>query len=160
MRIHSLDKIKRLKELRKNGYSINELVREFSIPKTTVWHHIHSIVVEPKYVSLLKSKRGGSALKKQKNWQISKELAENLLHSPNRECVMVLAMLYWAEGSKKECVFTNSDSRMIDLYIKIIVKVFNIAKDRIVPTVRIFSGMDERKCLDYWAKVIDFPKDR
>ena len=69
MKIHSSEKLKKLKKLRKKGYSINELVRELSIPKTTVWHHVHNIKIAPKYISLLRSKIGGSHQKKREKFR-------------------------------------------------------------------------------------------
>lgn len=160
MRIHSLAKIKKLKELRKKGYSINELVRKLSIPKTTVWHHIHNIILTPKYLALLKSKIGGSHQRKEKNWATARKVAKEILKSANREYVIAFTMLYWAEGSKNSCDFVNSDGRMINLCINILVKVFNVSKDRLTPTIRIFSGMDEKKCLNYWSKITGLPKSR
>jgi len=160
MRIHSLEKIKKLKELRKKGYSINELVRELSIPKTTVWHHIQGIEITPKYLSLLRSKIGGSRQKKEKNLEIARQLAKEILKSSNREYIIAFTMLYWAEGSKKSCDFVNSDGRMINLCINILVKIFNISKDRLTPTIRIFSGMDKKECLNYWSKITGLPKSR
>lgn len=160
MKIHSDEKIKKLKELRRKGYSINELVRDLSIPKTTVWHHIQKVTVDPQYVSLLRSKIGGSRRRKEKNLKIAEELAKKMLSSPNREYLIILTMLYWAEGCKKACEFINSDGRMVDLYVKIIVKIFDIPKERITPTIRIISGMDKKECLDYWSKITGLPKER
>src|SRR3989344_9244017 len=93
MRVHSLNKIKKLKELRKKGYSINELVNKLSIPKTTVWHHINNVVVPPKYLSILKSKIGGSSKRKQKNLEIADNLAKEILKSRKREYIIAFARL-------------------------------------------------------------------
>ena len=160
MKIHSDQKIKKLKDLRRKGYSINELMAELSMPKTTVWHHIQKVAVDPEYVSVLKAKIGGSRKRREKNLKIAKELAEKMINSPNREYLIILSMLYWAEGCKKACEFINSDGRMVDLYVKIIVKIFNIPKERITPTIRIFSGMDKTECLNYWSKITRLPKER
>ncbi|MFA5776937.1 MAG: hypothetical protein WC906_00625 [Parcubacteria group bacterium] len=152
MRIHSSEKIKKLKELRKIGYSIPELVKKLSIPKTTVWHHIHNVKVLPAYVSVLNSKRGGSAKRKQQNIELAKEKAINLLKNPERELYIAIAMLYWSEGSKKVCEFINSDGKMIQVYLKILRDYLNISNDSIGITIRYFSGMDRDKCLKYWSK--------
>lgn len=160
MKIHSDEKIKKLKELRRKGYSINELVRDLSIPKTTVWHHIKKVVVDPQYVSLLKSKIGGSRKRREKNLKIAEDSAKKMLNSANREYLLALAMLYWAEGCKNACEFVNSDGRMVDLYVKIIVKIFDIPKERITPTIRIISNMDKKECLEYWSKITGLPKDK
>ena len=160
MRVHSDEKIKKLKELRRKGYSINELVRDLSIPKTTIWHHIQKVEVDPQYVSVLRAKIGGSRKRKEKRIKIAEESAKKLLDSPNREYLIILSMLYWAEGCKGAFNFVNSDGRMVDLYVKILVKIFGISKDRIIPTMRIYSQMDKTECLKYWSKVVGLPKDR
>ncbi|MCX6723508.1 MAG: hypothetical protein NT094_05640 [Candidatus Staskawiczbacteria bacterium] len=160
MRVHSIEKIKKLKELRRKGHSINELVKELSIPKTTVWHHIQKVVVDPEYVSFLRSKIGGSRSRKEKNLKIAEELAKKMLNSPNREYLIILTMLYWAEGCKKAFNFVNSDGRMVDLFVKILIKIFGIPKENITPTMRIYSQMDRKKCLDYWSKITGLPKAR
>ena len=160
MQVHSVEKIKELKRLRKRGYSINEIVARLSIPKTTVWHHIRNVPVLPQYASLLKSKRGGSAARKQKNWRRAKEHAEELLKSPNKNLSIAIAMLYWGEGNKKRCEFINSDGRMIRSYLLILRRVFNIQEKDIMPTLRIFSGMSRTECLNYWSNVTKIPPNR
>ena len=161
MKIHSAEKIKKLKELRRTGHSINEIVRDLSIPKTTVWHHIKKVIVDPEYVSLLKSKiSSGSRCRREKKLKIAEELARKILNSSDREYLIVLAMLYWAEGCKKAFNFVNSDGRMVDLFVKILIKTFGVDKERIIPTMRIYSHMDRKECLNYWVKVTGLPKDR
>jgi hypothetical protein len=158
MRIHSLEKIEKIKKLRKRGYSINELVEKFSVPKTTIWHHIHKIKVLPLYVPLLNSKRGGSTKRKNEKIRIADEEASELLKGKNRESLIALAMLYWGEGSKGACEFINSNGEIIELYLKVIREVLNIPNKSIKATMRIFTGMDEIECLRYWSKITRIPK--
>ncbi len=153
MRIHSVEKIKELKRLRKKGLSINELVTKLSIPKTTVWHHIHNIKVSQKYILILKGKRGGSAKRKRINLEEALEYAQKLLQNPTRELSIIIAMLYWGEGSKKRCEFINSDGRMIKTYLIVLRNVFNIQEEFIKPTMRIYSGMNKKECLNYWSRI-------
>ena len=157
MRIHSIEKIKKLRRLRKRGYSINELVSELSIPKTTVWHHIKDVKVLPKYIPLLKSKRGGSAKRKEFNWKKAQENAHRLLKSKHRELAIVMAMLYWGEGSKKSLELINSDGRIIQSYLLSLRKVFKVPEKDIKPVLRIFSGMNRNQCLNYWSKITKIP---
>ncbi len=37
-------------------------------------------------------------------------------------------------------------------------KIFNIPKKSIKPTLRIFSGMSEKECLNYWSRVTKIAK--
>lgn len=160
MRIHSIEKIKELKRLRRRGLSINELVERLSIPKTTVWHHIRAVRILPQYALILKSKQGGSAKRKEKNWEQAKKYAQDLLQSPSRDFIIILAMLYWGEGSKRGCEFINSDGRIIRSYLIILRKILKIPENTIKPTMRIFSGMDKKECLSYWSKITEIPKDK
>lgn len=160
MRIHSLEKIEELKKLRRKGYSINELATTLSIPKTTVWHHIHNIQVLPKYFKILNAKRGGSAKRAQKKWEKAQTTARKLLQGPNKDFLIAIAMLYWGEGSKKVCEFINSDGKMIKLYLVILRKVFSIPEKIIKPTMRIFSGMNKKECLNYWSSITKISKHR
>lgn len=151
MRVHSLQKIQRIKELRKLGHSINELAEKLSVPKTTVWHHIREVKVLPKYLPVLNAKRGGSRKIKEKNLQIAKEKAKILLQGSNKKLAIALAMLYWGEGSKKVCEFINSNGKMIQVYLKILRDYLNIPNNSIKVTIRYFSGMNKNKCLNYWS---------
>lgn len=160
MRKHQKNIIEKLKNLRRKGYSINELVKQFSIPKTTVWHHVHKIKVSPKYFSRWRAKYGGSAVRAQKNWEKSRAEAKKLLQSKNKDLAIALAMLYWGEGSKKVCEFINSDGKMIQIYLKIIRNVFSVPNKMIKPTMRIFSGMNKNECLQYWSQITKIPKNR
>lgn len=160
MQVHSIEKIKELKKLRRKGLSINELVIKLSIPKSTVWHHIHDIKVLPKYIPMLKAKRGGNAKRKQKNLKEAREYAQKLLRSPNRDLSIVIAMLYWGEGSKKRCDFINSDGRIIKSYLIVLRNVFNISEKFIKPIIRIYSGMNKKECLDYWSRITKIPKHK
>jgi len=160
MRKHSWQKLKRIKELRKTGYSINELVKELSVPKTTIWYHIQGVKVSPKYISILNAKRGGSKKIKEKNLQIAREKAKKLLQNSNKDLAIILAMLYWGEGSKKVCEFINSDGKMIQVYLKILRSYLNISNDFIKITIRYFSGMKKNKCLNYWSKITGISKNK
>ena len=158
MRRHSLEEIKNLKDLRRKGYSINELVKELSIPKTTVWHHIHKVQVLPRYISLLHSKRGGSKKLSEARWEKEQKHAQDLLSQSHREFVIAIAMLYWGEGTKKVYDFINSDGKMIKLYLAILRRVLTVPEECIKPTLRIFTGMDRDECLNYWARITKIPK--
>jgi len=160
MYIHSKRKIKELKTLRRRGYSIGELMVRLSMPKTTIWHHIHNISVLPNYLPILEAKRGGSAIRTQKNWKIARERAKELLKSSNKNLAIAAAMLYWGEGSKKKCELINSDGEMIRFYLNILHKVFNIPEESIKGTIRIFSGMNKEECLNYWSFITKIAKDK
>jgi len=67
-------------------------------------------------------------------------------------------MLYWGEGTKRECKFINSDERIIKSYLTVLRDVFNVPEEFIKPTMRIYSGMNRKKCLNHWSRVTKIPK--
>ncbi len=159
MRVHSTEKINRIKDLRRNGNSINEIVKLLSLPKTTVWHHVHKLELTPEIELLLKSKRGGSALRSQNAWNKAEEMAIKILSGPKAFLSNSAAMLYWGEGGKKVCDLTNTDSKLIQLYLKFVYDVLGLTNENLKFTVRIFTGMNSDVCLNYWAHCLDISED-
>ena len=160
MRVHSEKKLMELVKLRSTGHSIQEIVEKLDMPKTTVWHYIQNVKVLPQYQPSLKSKRGGSSKRKARNERIAEEKSAELLEGPDREILTALAMLYWAEGSKGSPEFINSDGRMISLYLHILRDVLEISNDSLNITIRIFTGMNKKECVQYWARVTSISPDR
>ncbi len=159
MRVHSDEKIEQVKEMRSLGLSIGEIVIKTLMPKTTVWHHIRNIEIPPDYDEVLRAKRGGSKERSQKGWVMAKNLAKELLDGENRQFAIAVAMLYWAEGSKKVCEFINSDGNMIGLYLHFIRNILKLPEARIKPTMRIFTGMDQAECMRYWVELTKIPAE-
>ena len=158
---HPIETMRKIRELRKMGYSISELMALFSLPKTTVWHHIQGIKIQQKYIKIWRAKQGGSQKRSEKAWKIAMLEVEDILLDPNRSYwASMLAMLYWAEGNKKEFTFTNTNPEMLDLVIKILNKLFNTRKEDLIVTVRYFTGMDETTCRNHWADIIGCPTDQ
>ncbi len=160
MRIHPEATINRLKSLRRKGHSIEQLVRELSMPKTTVWHHIHNIKLPKKYILQLKANQGGSRLRKERDIIRAENEAKLLLRGKAHMAYAVISTLYWAEGSKKRCEFVNTDGEMIKLYLKIVRKYLRIPGTRIQPVLRIFSNHNADKSLRFWSQTTKIPKDR
>lgn len=160
MKVHTKDKIEKLKLLRQKGYSINELVLELKIPKTTIWHHIQKVEVLSQYLPALKSKRGGSKRRRETRLNEARVRASILLNGKDRELVTMFAMLYWVEGTKKAFQFINSDGRMIALWLKVLRDIVKVPDNQVVPVMRIYTGMDEKICLDYWSKITQFSKSK
>lgn len=160
MRIHSDDKIKKLIELRKKGYSINELVKKLSIPKTTIWHHIHDIQLPAGDILRLRSAGGRmSKIRREQAIEKAKKEATMIMNTKKKYLVSLLAMLYWAEGDNKNSFsFTNTNHKIIKIFIYVLNNCFGVEKNKIIVTVRYFTGMDKNRCLSFWSKVTKIPK--
>ncbi len=160
MHVHSREKIEKLKELRANGYSISQLMSELSMPKTTVWHHIQKISLSQQAIALIKSRQSSSKIRSENNWKRARDQAKKLLKNKHRYACSLAAMLYWAEGNRKGFVFTNTDGRMVKLFLTILREDFEIKEEDIKLTIRIFDNLNKRECVAYWSRVTGLPKKK
>ncbi len=136
-------------------------MKELSLPKTTIWHHIHKIKLSPVQINKLKSNQGGSRIKKEIALQKADEDSLLLLSSNHRYLVSLLAMLYWAEGDNKNAFsFVNTNADMIKILIRILNICFNVKKEHLMITIRYFTGMNRAKCLKHWSGVTQVPKNQ
>ena|SRR3989344_1508366 len=162
MRIHSDQTINRLKLFRQRGYSILELMSEFSLPKTTIWHHVHKIKLSPKTILKLRSAGGRTSnARKQRALEKATKEALVIIDSDLRYQVSLLAMLYWAEGdNKNNFSFVNTNADMIKLVIYILGECLGVKKDQLLITVRYFTGMNRSGCLEHWSRITGVPKNK
>ena len=154
MRRHSIAVINQIKDLRTTGLSIPEIISITGVSKTTIWHHVHDIVLDSEFKKIIKSKQGGSAKRCELSWEKAKLNSIKLLSSKSRmrDLYYAVAMLYWAEGSKRELVFTNTDIDMVNLYIKFMIHGLDIDKKNIFLLIRISDPILPRDAISYWAK--------
>lgn len=144
---------------RKAGMSIHELMEKYHMPKTSVWHHVKDLSVSPAYRKILRSRQGGSKIRKQKNIEKAYNEALDLLKDVDisHSAIAILASLYWAEGSKGSFVFTNTDEKMIRVFLKIMRDYLAVRNEEIQLLIRITESMGEQLCLKYWQSVTKLP---
>ncbi|MEI7741800.1 MAG: hypothetical protein WCJ29_04820 [bacterium] len=159
MRRLAVEKILRIKDLRRQGSSIGEIVKELGLYKTTVWYHSKDIVLNADQVRRNSGKKGGKAEHSRREWVDAEEHAKEILGGSAREISMTAAMLYWAEGSKRACEFINSDGAMIVQYVSFLRKVLGITSEQLQGTIRYFTGMEKEECLLYWSNLTGFPRE-
>lgn len=148
----SAEEVDKIVELRKTGHSIPEIQRIVLRGKTTVFRYVKDVKLSNKSQKILNiKKKSGGRNRMLKNQLLANDFAQKILSGPHREMVIVIAMLYWAEGTKRCCSFINSDGKMIAVYLRILKEVFNISHDNVQIIMRIFDGMDQDKCLKYWS---------
>lgn len=156
-RRHTQFEIDKIILLRQEGKTISELVKILGIPKTTIWHHIHNVELSLEVSNKLRSRKGGSHVRSLKAWQQAGVFAQELLKGENSELVRAVAMLYWAEGHKKDFVFTNTDVKMLMLYINFLKIVLKINSANIKILVRTSIPIEVKKAKSYWSKSLSLP---
>ena len=72
----------------------------------------------------------------------------------------LLAMLYWAEGTKHDkggLVFTNTDPRLSYLFLTLLRRTFTLDESRLRIRLHLHEYHDQAKAIAYWSKLLDIP---
>ncbi|MFA6159743.1 MAG: hypothetical protein WC678_01475 [Parcubacteria group bacterium] len=142
-----------IKNLRKKGHSISEICTVLERGKSTVQRYIKGVVVLPEFVDILKKKQGGSIARAEKLWKESEYNARRLLKKiSKKEKLLILAAIYWGEGTKKELNIINSDPDLIRVFISCI-KEIGVDKNDLRVSIRIYDNININEAKKYWAKV-------
>lgn len=173
---HSLQKKGTIRLLRSQGHSLKEVSSITKVPVTTVWDLTRDIVLTSDAQELLKRRSLDSLFagrsrvqkeKKEKNAAVAEALREKGIAEigrlSQREVVIALTALYWAEGFKtdheRRLGFCNSDPRMILFYLLCLEKI-GIEKENLLARLTLNSTYKDRveKFEAYWSELTGIPQ--
>ena len=72
-------------------------------------------------------------------------------------------MLYWAEGWKNKTgsiAFSNSDPKMIKLFLKFLRKICGVYENRLHILLHLYEDQNERDLKRYWSEITEIPLDQ
>ena len=160
-------------ELRQNGYSLNQIHENLGIAKSTTSLWLRNIKVGKS--AFKKIQHGTSEGRLRGRMKITarriarenllKQLVSQELSTINLDDVSVrllCSFLYWAEGSKsKDSVcFTNSDPRMVAVYLKLLRNGFDIDEKRLGAWLHLHQYHDRQEMLKFWSGVTSIPVEQ
>ncbi len=150
MRALERSEIDRIRDLRRRGYSFPEIQRKVRRGAGTIYRYGCSIRVDAQYVEALKVKQGGSRERSRKSWEVAKKRAAKLVGRVSaRDKVLMLAGLYWGEGTKRELNIINGDAYLLSVFVECL-RSLGVPKERLVFSLRIFDDIHEDKAIRYW----------
>ncbi len=152
MKVHSDETINYIKVLRKGGKSVPEIMNISGLSKTTIWHHVHSIKLSEPLSKHIASNQGGSRKRYEASLLKAKIEGNHLMNSTARPLCIAIGMLYWAEGSKRELVFTNTDAHMIRLYLKFLNEILKVPRCDVSLLIRISDPINPSDARKFWLK--------
>jgi hypothetical protein len=160
MQVISKEEIKKIRSLRMVGNSILEISRKTGRGKATVSRYVQGVQVSARYIHVLREKQGGSRTRALKAWGVAQQKAKKMLTPPfsKRERLIALASLYWAEGTKRELGFINSDGMMIKMFIEYLSDL-GVRKEDLQVSLRLFEDADHSLAIQYWTKILDIKSD-
>lgn len=159
-------------QLRKNGHSYNEIQKTVPVSKSTLSKWLKSINLSPnqkKRIEILgnKGRKRGNYVRKQIRKNKIAKIKENsqklIKEISDKELWLVGISLYWAEGNKQRSKsqsgrvqFSNSDWKMIKIFITWLSKFENISADSLIYEIYIHeTKKNEAEIIKrYWSKKI------
>ncbi len=152
--------IEEIVQLRSLGYSISEIVNSVGKSKSVVSKYIKNVLISPKYYEILKKKQGASKYRSDILWDNSKLSAKNIVKKlDSREKIILLAGIYWGEGTKRELNIINGDPILLKAFV-IFIKEIGVSKDRIKASIRIYDTINYQEALSYWSDLLGIDKNR
>jgi len=150
----SKETLKNIVTLRKHGFSIPEISRLCQVPKSTVLRKVKEVEILPRYYTRWLNRRNSSKIISEKNWGVAIRKAETLIKNiDDQNLASIAATLYWAEGSKKDFSFSNTDPLMVKMFMNILRRIFLVENKDIKISLRIYEDLDTDTCLKFWSKV-------
>ena len=164
-------------KLRKNGYSYSEILKKVPVAKSTLSLWLRNLRLDKeKEQRLIEKKKiasiyGGRA-RRNKRLSITKEIREKAKKEigqlSDRELWLIGITLYWAEGTKQKennvserVKFSNSDPKMIKVFIDWLQKICKVPKSNIVFRIALHESAKGRlkEIQKHWSDVTGFSID-
>ena len=162
-------------ELRRKGFSYSEILKEVFVAKSTLSLWLREVGLSVPQKQRITEKRieaqkrgaesrGTDRIKRQMN--IIEEASKEIAFISNRELWLIGIALYWAEGAKEKdyhhgsrASFSNSDPRMIKLFIKWLKECVNIPDTEISADLYIHESHrnNVNKVLNFWRTYLEVP---
>lgn len=163
-----------VQSMRLNGKTFSQINNELGleIPKSTMSDWCRDLVLEGRFLEKLENSKldslrsaWDSNAKKRKLYLESlfkknETINEKLLDKQVMK--LLLAMLFWGEGSKSggRLTFANSDPNMVKFYLKLLRKAYKTDESKFRCTLQCRADQDVEKLEVFWSNITDIPKNK
>ncbi len=159
--------------LREQGYTYSEILKEVSVAKSTLSLWLKEVGLAKIQKQRITDKRILGALKGAKvrhlqrissTQEIKDEAKKEVNCLSKRELWLIGISLYWAEGSKEKdngtrsgVVFSNSDAKIILLFVKWLRDVLIVNDQDLIYELYIHEVADVESAQIYWSQILSIP---
>lgn len=150
--------IRKIIQLRREGRSIPEIQQITGHGKTTIFRYVQGVQILPRFMKYWENRRRSSTYRMMSEFKKAEIEAQSIIQSSkNLNKIIGAVCLYWAEGAKRDFSLSNTDPRLIKIFVECI-SIFGVSKDHLRITLRLYEDLNSRLAIDYWAGVIGVPK--
>ncbi len=169
---YPIEKKNRAIELRRKGFSLNEVTHELHIPKGTLcgWFRNINLSREAKNRLMGKIKKGQIISAENKKERTRKTIDNYYREaikqqkdvSLNRTTSLIIcSLMYWCEGVKNihsSVRFTNSDEKVVRTFLKLLRRSFNLDEKKFRVCVHLHSYHDPETQIRLWSEITKIPR--
>ena len=160
--------------LRKQGFSYSEILKQIPVAKSTLSLWLRSVGLSKKQKQRLTEKkltamRRGAERKHEIKLETIRRIYSNsekdIRNISDRELFLIGVALYWAEGAKEKSTyaggikFINSDVAMIKIFIIWLRKFLNISHQELIYELYIHKNADLNKATEFWINSVNIKKE-
>ncbi len=176
-KFYTLKEKKEVKQLILTGKSYGEIGKLLGIPKSTINSWFGKTTREPWHrktmLEHLAKIRKLAAFALKNKWERQKteetkllkmKIEKELIYYPLKNkgfYKSLLAMLYWAEGSKHKSMsglkFANTDPNLALLYLTLLRSCYNIEETKLKISLYLHYYHSIRKVKNFWSKLLNIP---
>lgn len=147
----------RIRELRRTGHSLTEIKRIVGRGAGTVYRYAHDVKIESDHMQALRGKQGGSKLRSLQHWEAARSAANRSVGSlHDRDKALILAALYWGEGTKRELSMINGDARLLQAFVSCLC-VLGVRKSELRFSLRLYEDIEKSAARRFWARALGTP---
>lgn len=159
-------------ELRKRGYSVNEIIKKLGVAKGSVSVWVRNVELSKRARSRLLTRiKLGQLISAESKRKKTQEILDLYLKRAGNELSqkkfdkiykkIICSLLYWCEGAKDHyggVDFANSDSKLVKIFLKFFREGFNIDEEKFRVCLHLHKYHNPKKQLNFWSKVTDISK--
>jgi len=161
-------------KLRKFGYSIREISHKLRVSKSTASLWLNSVILNKKAKDRLKKRKILGQYKtmliaNSKRLEIQKKISKTVqyqlktINKTKSLYKLLLSLLFWTEGGKSTdsyVFFTNSDPKMVGLFVYLIRQSFDIHESKFRALIHIHEYHDKKRQIRYWSDITNIPPEQ
>lgn len=163
-------------KLRKEGFSYREILKQVPVAKSTLSLWLRSVKLTKKQKQRLTEKKLRSALKgamirKKQRIEITRKIknkANKEIGKISKKGLWLIGIaLYWGEGEKEKeyrsgtkLGFSNSDPKMVLLYVKWLKEICTVLPSNILYDIYIHETGNFKKAKKFWRNLLSLPKNK
>lgn len=145
--------VQNIVRLRKMGATVPEIHKQLGHSKSTIFRYVQNVPMSKEGQLRLQDRKRPSVYRSKHMWEKAKAQASVLIGNnfSNRDYAILLAGLYWGEGTKQELNLINGDPHLVKVFLEALYRL-GVHKDDVRVTIRIFGQKTRDISTAFWLK--------